>query len=94
MITNVRFVGLLQRLMAMATPVTADCYQRPSAGACGPAMPASRTPKDDGGARLKTQRMILAAKARQARDLRQSKIASTCEAELRGVTLECLRRGL
>ena len=88
------FAASFQRLMAMATPVTADCYQMPSAGACGPAMPASRTPKDDGGARLKTQRMILAAKARQARDLRQSKLASTCEAELRGVTLECLRRGL
>ena len=41
-----------------------------------------------------TRRMILAAKARQARDNRQSKLASTCEAELRAVTLECLRRGL
>jgi len=94
MITRVRSVGLFQRLLGMASPATADCFPWPSVDACGPAHPASPQPKRDGGAQLKTQRLILAAKARQARDLRQNKLASLTEAELRAVTLECLRRGL
>ena len=92
--TPVQSVGLFRRLLAMASPVTADCFPWPSVDACGPATPASPKLRPDGAAQLKTRRMILAAKARQARDNRQSKLASTCEAELRAVTLECLRRGL
>lgn len=86
--------GLLQRLLGMGSPVIADCFPWPSVDACGLAQPASPRPRPDGAAQLKTRRMILAARARQARDLRQSKLASSTEAELRAVTLECLRRGL
>jgi len=94
MITRVRSAGLFQRLLGMASPVIVDCFPWPSVDACGPVEPASPKPRPDGAAQLKTRRMILAAKARQARDMRQNKLASICEAELRAVTLECLRRGL
>lgn len=70
-----------------------SCPQK-SENTSAPATPASPRPRPDGAAQLKTRRMILAAKAQQARDMRQSKLASSTEAELRAVTLECLRRGL
>ena len=88
------FAASFKHLMASAFPVIVDCSQTTSAGASGPATTADRRPRPDGAAQLKTRRMILEAQAKQARDLRQSKAASIYEAELRAVTLECLRRGL
>ena len=94
MITLAAFAGGFRRLLATATPVTVESFPRPSADASGPAPNASPRPRPDGAAQLKTRRMILAAKAADLRNQRRSKDASTCEAELRAVTLECLRRCL
>ena len=88
------FAGLFRPRSDTASPVIADCFPWPSVDACGPAVDASPRPRPDGAAQLKTRRMVLAARARQARNLRRSKEASGIEAELRAVTLECLRRGL
>ena len=88
------FAESFRRLLATASPVTVDCFPWPSVDACGPAQPASPRPRPDGAAQLKTRRMVLTARAADLRNQRRSKDASTCEAELRAVTLECLRRGL
>lgn len=58
--------------------------------------PAGATPTETGGPPmwlLLTQREILIAEARHARNLRQCELASLIEADLRAVTLECLRGG-
>jgi len=50
-------------------------------------------PQKSDGAQLMIQREILLAKAKHARNLRQSKVASICEADLRRITHEILKEG-
>ena len=54
----------------------------------------AQTPKSDGGVQQIIRHEVLAAQASHARNLRQSKAASTSEAELRRLTHSILKEGL
>lgn len=66
--------------------------QPESADTCGPAPITAPTQNGDGLALLQARRLVLLTEARRLRDLRRSKEASICEAELRDVTHRILAR--
>lgn len=86
------FAASFRHLMAMATPAIGESFPPTSAGGSGPAPSADRQRNDDG--LLLAKRVCLIDQAERERHLRRSKGASTSEAELARVTLECLRRGI
>ena len=59
----------------------------------GHALPAAPTPKPDGETQMLIKLALLLAEARRARELRQSKLASMCEADLRAMRHAILKRG-
>ena len=79
--------------MASAFPDSVPICHLTSAAFSTPAQPADPLPKRVGDLPLKTQRDNLIAQAERARDLRQNKLASLIEAELREITLEILWQG-
>lgn len=64
-----------------------------SAGLCGRATNTSQTPKPAGGVQTLVQLAVLLAEAKHHRNLRQSKRASICEAELRAFRHDIMKRG-
>lgn len=85
-----RFAGLFPRRGASDTPDRSPLLLDASARISGPVPRTGRTQSADGLALLKARRMVLLTEARRLRDLRRSKDASTCEAELRAITTELL----
>lgn len=91
---NAPFVKPPTRLTAMAFPVFAACCQWFAKAVSGPATTLiASPPQRPDGAALLTQRVILQAAARDARNLRRAKLASLIEGELRDLTTDILRRG-
>lgn len=85
-----RFVARLLPLSATAGPaIVASASQTPSYGRV---RHASQSRKDAGALLLLTRRFCLTIEAEQARDRRQSKLASLIEADLRAVNHEIMRR--
>lgn len=82
-------VPLLHRL-AFGFRGRSQPRQQESAGPCGPAQNIDQTPIADGLALLQAQRLALLTEAWRQKNLRRSKDASICEAELRRVTHEIL----
>ena len=91
--TVAQFVSRLEHHLASAFPDSVPICHLTSAAFCTPAQPADQSQKRDGGAQLQIQREILMAQASHARNLRQNKLASLIEAELREITLEILWQG-
>lgn len=90
--TPAPYAKRLMQAVATAGRGIACAFQRPSEAVSGPAPTptASQQPRPAGAALL-TQRLILQAAARDARNLRRSKQASTLERELRNLTTAILR---
>ena len=65
-------------------------YRMESAARSGPARITDPTPNADGLPELQARRVSLLAEAERHRNLRRSKLASICEAELRAVTHQIL----
>lgn len=84
--TVVEFAGRAKRLSGFVAP---DCVPRcllDVMATSGPAKPAAPSPRPDGLAQLQIQRAVLLSKAQHLRNLRRSKEASACEAELHTIT--------
>lgn len=86
------FAGLRTLLTGSASLDTGGSCLPTSAGGYGPARTAGTPPKPAGVEPL-VQRLILTVAAREARNLRRAKLASSIEAELRDLTTDILRRG-
>jgi hypothetical protein len=84
--TVAAFVGRKTRLMESAFQDYIPPCLPTSAGISGHANPVSQSPSRDGLAQLRIQREVLLSEAQRLRNLRRSKDASTCEAELHTVT--------
>lgn len=91
MTTLARYAAIGKRLMASVGLGYAESCQSPAKAACGPVKGANPLPKNGGD--VITLRMRLLIEGRQARNLRQSKLASLIEADLRALNHEILRRG-
>ena len=84
----VKFAARLWPLSALAGPViVASASQTPS---YGPAKRAYPLPRDVGPQQLPALRLALLTEAKRAKQLRQSKLAAQCEADLRAVTHQML----
>lgn len=92
--TVAQFVSKRQLHLASAFPDSVPTCHLTSAAFCTPAQPADQSQKPDGDLPLKTQRDNLIAQAERARNLRQSRLASLIEADLRELTLEILWQGM
>ena len=86
------FVKLFRPRSDSGFPDLSQPFRLASAEHCGPAPITATTPSDDGLALLQARRLVLLTEARRLRDLRRSKDASMCEAELRDVTHRILSR--
>lgn len=91
MTTLARYAAIGKRLMASVGLGTAGSCQVTAKAASGPARGANPLPRNGGD--VLTLRMRLLIEGRRARDLRQSKLASLIEADLRALNHEILRRG-
>ena len=86
---NAVYAAIRSRLTGFAIPAsTASC---PTSAAYGHAQRAYPMPRNGGD--LPALRLILLFGAKRARDMRQSKLASAIEADLRSVTHQILSRG-
>ena len=85
-----RFVGLRALLTGLGGQEPAERFQRASGAVSGPVTIASQQPKPD-GAELLRQREMWARLGEKARQNRQSRQASICEAHCRDVTTDILR---
>lgn len=86
------FAGLFRPRLASDTPARFLLLSGASADTSGPAPITETTPSGDGLELLQARRLVLLTEARRLRDLRRSKDASMCEAELRDVTHRILSR--
>ena len=75
---------------AFAFPASDHSFLRASGATCGPAPNTAPRQSSDGLVLLQARRLVLLREAARLRNLRRSKEASTCEAELRRVTNEIL----
>ena len=86
---NAAFAAIRSRLTGSAIPAS---YPRfPIGPTYGHAQRAYPMPRNGGD--LPALRLILLFEAKRARDMRQSKLASAIEADLRSVTHQILSRG-
>jgi hypothetical protein len=85
------FAAIRQLLTVSDLPDLSQPYRMANASTCGHALPTATTPNADGLALLQARRLALLTEARRLKCLRRSKLASTCEQELRAVTHEILR---
>ena len=91
---NIRavFARLLKPHTVSASQAPAEPYQPKSGAVSGPVMPADPPQKPDGLALL-SQREMWARLGEKARQNRQSRQASICEAHCRDAVTAILRRG-
>lgn len=75
---------------AFASQDPVHSFQPVSAAHSGPAPITAPRPSSDGLVLLQARRLVLLREAARLRNLRRSRQASTCEAELRRVTNEIL----
>jgi hypothetical protein len=76
--------------MAFGGPAQSLNYRPASEDTYSPALHTETTPNADGLALLQARRLALLTEARRHKNLRRSKRASICEAELRAVTHQIL----
>jgi hypothetical protein len=88
-----RFAALFPRRSASDFRAQDHSFPQASAATSGPVLHTGTTPNADGLALLQARRLALLVQAERLRNLRRSKRASTCEAELRAVTHEILKQG-
>lgn len=93
-ITPAASAARFQPLWDTGGPVIAVIDQPENPAASGPARPMSMRSKRAGEAQLLALREIIAAEAAHHRQNRQSKLASTSEAELRRLNHMILRAGI
>ena len=91
--TLAQFAARAMRLSGIAEPDHVPPCLLDSVAISGSVSNTAQTLKSDGGVQLRIQREILLAQSRHARNLRQSKLASLIEADLRSVTHEILWLG-
>lgn len=77
----------------IATPDFSANFPPTSAGLCGRATNTSQTQRPAGEVQTLVQLAVLLAEAKHHRNLRQSKRASICEAELRAFRHDIMKRG-
>lgn len=87
------FAARAPRLMGIVAPDYFPPCLLDSVAISGPAQITKPTQRPDGGVQLLIQRETLLAQAKRARNLRQSKLASLIEAEMRVLNLEILWQG-
>ena len=90
--TPAPYVACLLR-MAMAGPGFAQLSHPDPDDRAGPVLTTAPRSRPDGLPQLQARRQSLLTEARRLRNLRRSKDASICEAELRRVTHEILKEG-
>ena len=91
MTIHAAFAALRKRLTGSAFP--AFFRSKRAADISGPALDAATKRSDADLTLLGARRLALIEEARRQRNLRRSKAASACEAQLRAVTLQILAAG-
>lgn len=86
MSTVVAFAGKAKRLSGFVSPDCVPPCLLDAMASSGPAVAVETQPKPDGLVQLQTRRAVLLSEAQRLRNLRRSKEASICEAELHTVT--------
>ena len=88
---HVPFAAIRSLLWRSDTPAFGQNLTRRSANTYSPASRAYPMPRNGGD--LPALRLVLLFEAKRARDMRQSKLASAIEADLRNVTHQIMSRG-
>jgi|GEM_PF-4987023 len=83
-------VARFLRRLGIAGPAIYQPSPVANAPISGPALPTATTPSADGLAQLQARRQALLAEAARQKNLRRSREASRCEADLRAVTHQIL----
>jgi len=83
--TVVQFAGKAKRLSGFVSPDCVPPCLLDAMATSGPVQAVETQPKQDGLVQLQIRRAVLLSEAQRLRNLRRSKDASICEAELRDV---------